>query len=184
MDIPIRDLPVAELAALVCQALADHRIEAILTGGAVVSIYSENRYESKDLDFVAEARDRLIERGMASVGFERRSAERRYFVHPDTPYFVEFPSPPLAIGHRLIRKVAAQDRVTGRLLLLTPTQSVMDRLAAYYHWGDRQAFAQALLVADRQPIDWDEVEAWSREEGSHAKFLQVRRAAKRRPRGR
>lgn len=40
------------LAFLVHNTLKEHGIEAILVDGACVSIYSENRYQSYDLDFV------------------------------------------------------------------------------------------------------------------------------------
>lgn len=42
-----------DVALIVCKALKDEGIEAVLSGGAVVSIYSENRYMSLDLDFIA-----------------------------------------------------------------------------------------------------------------------------------
>ncbi len=42
----------AALGAIVCEALQHAGIDAFLSGGAVVSIYTENRYESFDLDFV------------------------------------------------------------------------------------------------------------------------------------
>lgn len=40
------------LAFLIYTTLNEHGIEAVLVGGACVSIYSENRYMSHDLDFV------------------------------------------------------------------------------------------------------------------------------------
>ena len=40
----------------------------------------------------------------------------------------------------------------GRVRLYTPTQSVMDRLSAFYHFHDQQGLEQALLVAaDHRP---------------------------------
>ncbi len=41
-----------ELAAIVSDALQRVGIVATLSGGAAVSIYTENRYQSEDLDFV------------------------------------------------------------------------------------------------------------------------------------
>lgn len=41
-----------ELAAIVSDALQRTDIVATLSGGAAVSIYTENRYQSEDLDFV------------------------------------------------------------------------------------------------------------------------------------
>jgi hypothetical protein len=38
-----------------------------------------------------------------------------------------------------------------------------------------QCLDQALWVARAQPVDWDEIERWSRQEGAAAKFEQSRR---------
>lgn len=40
-----------ELAFIVGKVLKDCSIDAVLVGGAVVSIYSDNKYESSDLRF-------------------------------------------------------------------------------------------------------------------------------------
>lgn len=58
--------------------------------------------------------------------------------------------------------------------LLSPTDCVKDRLAAYYHWNDRQCLQQAVWVARARKIDWDEVERWSRKEGEEDKFKVFR----------
>lgn len=44
-----------ELALIVCSRLKDDGIDAVLTGDAVVSIYTQNQYKSFDLDFVSHA---------------------------------------------------------------------------------------------------------------------------------
>jgi len=59
----------------------------------------------------------------------------------------------------------------GTIILLTPTDSVKDRLAAYYHWNDPQALEQALMVAEAQRINLREVRRWSEEEGHAEKYL-------------
>ena len=43
-----------ELAAIISQALEVAGILATLSGGAAVSIYTNNRYQSEDLDFVTD----------------------------------------------------------------------------------------------------------------------------------
>lgn len=169
------EMSVVDLAAVVCQGLSDYGIEAVLTGGAVVTIYSENEYQSDDLDFVSTARRKQIADAMAALGFT--PGKGRYFVHPNTKLFVEFPAPPLAIGNELITETARQQREGGVLKLLTPTQCVMDRLAAFYHWNDPQARQQALMVAKQHAIDWALVERWSKGEGCIDKYLDFRRAA-------
>jgi hypothetical protein len=45
-----------------------------------------------------------------------------------------------------------------------------EELAAYFHWKDRQALEQAVLVAIAQRIDLDDVRRWSESEGSTPKF--------------
>ena len=41
-----------QVAALVCATLDRHGISVVLSGGAVVSIYSDDEYVSFDLDFI------------------------------------------------------------------------------------------------------------------------------------
>ena len=43
---------IAELAAYVCTHLNNSGIKCILTGGACVSVYTDNKFESFDLDFL------------------------------------------------------------------------------------------------------------------------------------
>jgi hypothetical protein len=51
----------------------------------------------------------------------------------------------------------------------------MDRLAAFYHWKDRQGLDQALMVARRQPVDLEDVERWSVAEGKVVEFAEFLR---------
>lgn len=91
-----RQMSLLEIGALVCTRLKEAGIDTFLSGGAVVSIYTENKYQSYDLDFVTFADFRKIEKIMNGLGFSRE--EGRHFIHPDTPYFVEFPGSAAAIG--------------------------------------------------------------------------------------
>lgn len=159
---------VEELASVVSEALRAHGILAVLTGGAVVAIYSDGEHQSKDLDYISHATAKSLEAALSTLGFEKRGKE---FHHLDTKYFVEFPSGPLAIGGRHVKEWATR----GALSLLRPTECVMDRLAAFYHWKDRKALAQALMVARRQTIDLAEIERWSSEEGMTEKFEVFRK---------
>lgn len=74
------------------------------------------------------------------------------------------------IGHQRIENVAQRTTSTGVLRLLTPTDCVKDRLAAFFHWKDRQSLEQAILVAQAQEIDLEEVRRWSQSEGNDADF--------------
>src|SRR3989338_6702655 len=92
---------IEELAGIVATALAKFNVNAVLSGGAVVSIYSENQYVSGDLDFVSFKALSTIDEAMNSIRFKR---EGRHYIHPATKFFVEFPPGPLAIGDQLIKQ--------------------------------------------------------------------------------
>lgn len=153
-------MSLGELAAYVAEQLQHFGIEVVLTGGSCVSIYTGNRYQSYDLDFIERysGQRKAVAAALAAIGF---MPQERYFTHPDTPYFVEFPAGPLAIGCEPVRDVAKIVFSTGTLRLLTPTDCIKDRLAHYYHWGDRQGLEQALMVAVAETIDLDEIERWA-----------------------
>lgn len=105
------DLTLAEIAAIVSDALTKANIIAVLTGGGAVTIYSENEYQSDDLDFISPA---------------------------DSQKLAE----------------------------------IMDRLAGFYHWSDRQNLDQAVMVAKRHQIDFKKVQSWSHKEGHLQKYQE------------
>ncbi|MBN1781380.1 hypothetical protein JW948_09665 [bacterium] len=80
---PVRDMSVGELAAFVCTHLEINGIHCMLTGGACVSIHTENRYRSFDLDFVENCSSgrKHIHAALAEIGY---TEETRYFRHADT----------------------------------------------------------------------------------------------------
>ena len=79
-------------------------------------------------------------------------------------------NPPIAIGHESIRHFETLETPTGSLQLLTPTDSVKDRLASYFYWKDEQALEQAILVAKNNQIDLKDLNRWAKEEGFLSRF--------------
>jgi hypothetical protein len=156
-----------ELAALVSQALELAGIKATLSGGGAVSLYTHNRYRSNDLDFVTTARRDTLAAALLPLGFALAS-DGRHFGHPTTALFLEFPSGPLEFGRRVVHHDDVPRLLTpwGPLRVITPTQCVMDRLAAFWHWHDRQSWDQAVLVASQQAIDYEELIAQAESEGA------------------
>lgn len=158
-----------ELGALVSQSLRDDGIDSVLVGGACVSIYSENKYISKDLDFITYSSIKEIIPTLESLGFLFEPTNR--FIRDDCQFYLEFLPYPVTIGSEIIL-----DRFNiiksnqGNLKMLTPTDSVKDRLAAFYHWNDTQAFEQSILIAKQQKINLKEIERWSKEEGQTEKL--------------
>lgn len=161
-----RDTTLEELATLVSEALENAGISAVLSGGGAVSLYSDNEYESVDLDFVTSARLGVIAEAIAALGFYRVDRARQ-FEHPDSTWYLEFPPGPLGFGETTVSEqdTSAISTPFGMLRIITATQCVMDRLAAYTHWRDLQAYDQALMVARRQDVDWQALHGWARDEG-------------------
>jgi hypothetical protein len=151
-----------DLACLIYETLKNHGINAVLVGGACVSIYSENRYQSYDLDFVTYEELKSVEKALKKLGFKR---EGRCFSHAKCSYLIDFVNPPIAIGNEPIRHFETLNTPAGSLQLLTPTDSVKDRLASYFYWDDEQALEQALLVAKNHKIDLKDLKRWAKKEG-------------------
>ena len=170
----IAGMSIGELGAFVCSHLMKQGINVVLTGGACVSIYTTNRYQSLDLDFVENVSSgrKKIRGIMSEIGFEE---EGRHFKHTDTPFFVEFPPGPLSIGNEPVRDIVDMELPTGKLRLLSPTDCVKDRLACYYHWNDMGCLEQALLVVESNDVDMKEIGRWSKHEGKDNEFLKFKR---------
>ena len=166
--------PIEEVAATVSETLAKAGLIAVLSGGATVWIYSDGRYKSRDLDFVTPATISEIAAALEPLGFRR--TEGRHFVHESTLFTLEFPAWPLAVGRKVLRKWSEKRFAHGTIQMLSPTQCVMDRLAAFYHWKDHQALDQAIAVARAQDVNLDEVRRWSATEGHAQKYSQFLRA--------
>lgn len=166
MDRVTRETTIEELAALVSQALERAGITATLSGGGAVTLYSENEYMSSDLDFVTSARKDAIAEAIAPLGF-RLVPGARQFEHPESELFAEFPPGPLAFGDTVVsdEEATTLDTEFGPLRIVTPTQSVMDRVAAYAHWNDNQSLDQAIMVARRQDIAWRALYEWAERDG-------------------
>ena len=52
MTVQWSSLSTLETAAVICSHLSQNGIDATLVGGTCVSIYSDNKYVSGDMDFV------------------------------------------------------------------------------------------------------------------------------------
>jgi len=159
-----------EFAAAVVQQLEKHGISCVLVGGACVSIYTDEKHASRDLDFISPYSHEAIASALAEIGFQK---EGRYFLHPKSELYVEFPSGPVAIGNQLAVKPEGQLKVKNTTVAMySPTQCVMDRLAAWFHWNDRRSLIHALWVCEKHPINLDKVKRWAVKEGESEKLEQ------------
>lgn len=154
--------------------LAECGMESVLVGGSVVAVYSSGAYQSGDLDLILEDGHRAkVETVMSRIGFVRKG---RHFEHPCCRHlFVEMPPGPLAIGDDYNISPASIEVEGKRLLILSPTDCIKNRLASYIHWNVRDGLDQAVLVARAREFDDGEVRRWCEREGGLEPYREFRR---------
>jgi hypothetical protein len=169
-----------DVAFCVCTALDSVGVRAVLTGGSAATYYADS-YQSLDLDFVitfstphAGPTDALSPLGFVYDGSQ--------FVHERSRFTVDFPRGPLMIGYDPVSRWDTARRGGQILHVLTRTDCVRDRLAAFFHWNDRSSLATACDVASSGNIDMDAIRTWSGGEGAAEKFREFERVLRsRRP---
>lgn len=163
------DASLADVARAVCTALENVGVVAVLTGGSAATYYAPDAYQSSDIAFVAvsfrvsDPGD--VTRALGELGYELR---RDHYRHPVVPYPIEFPPGPLAVGGELVRTWRTDRSAAGTLHVISATDCCKDRLAAFFHWGDRSGLDQALAVygAIGNEIDLEDLRRWAEREGA------------------
>ncbi len=150
-------------------SLQEEGINVVLSGGSAVSFYSSNKYVSKDLDLINAgfSKRSRIKSVMEAIGFKEKG---RYFINPETQFYVEFPDGPLSVGEEPVKEISEFELATGTLRVVSPTDCVKDRLCAFYFWSDQQGLAQAVLVTKSQKVDLKEIKRWSKTEGKEEEY--------------
>lgn len=156
-----------DLAGYISEELRKRDIDTILVGGACVTIYSENRYQSYDLDYITYADMKKVKKALAELGFIEK---QKYFKHEECQWLVEFVSPPVAVGNEPVQRFNSVKTPLGTIKLLYPIDSVKDRLGAFYHWNDKEGLEQALSICAEHRVDLEEIEDWSIREKNKEKF--------------
>lgn len=179
-------MSLAEVAILVGDALRRAGIHAVLTGGACASLYSAGRHQSVDADFVLSGTPAVeeLDRALGALRFRRRGSR---YVHPVVPFFIEFPRGPLGISEDVSIRPVWRRRGAARTLALSATDSCRDRLAAFYHWNDRQSLSVAVAIALKHRVSLRKIREWSAAEGherEYASFLADLQRGRRLTRGR
>lgn len=169
---PVAEMTRLEFAAFVASECRRRKISVVLSGGSCVSIYSQEKYVSMDLDFVNAGftKHARIRDAMQSLGFVE---ENRYFRHPDTELLVEFPPGPLGVGEEPVKQIDEITTTTGTVRIISPTDCVKDRLTWYYHDNDTECLEQAVLVAAANDVDLVEIKRWSEVEGKGEAYARI-----------
>lgn len=155
----------------VCTAL--HRVGtvAVLTGGSAATYYAPDSCQSGDADFIITFSSDSRSAGNAVRKLGYREIGGTYH-HDENIFTVEFPPGPLAIGNDLVHSYETIRRGDEILHVLSRTDCVRDRLAAFYFFGDRSALAAAVAVAGGGPIDVQAIRQWSLKEGERDRFVE------------
>jgi len=161
-----------ELAFIVCTALDRAGTTAVLTGGGAATIYSNEAYLSHDLDFVLSFAGSDSSRPLTDLGFAR---DGQSYVHPNTPFTLDFPPGPLGIGSDVLSEWSTLEEAELILHIIKPTDSVLDRFAAYVHWQERASLEIAARVAYAvgSELDWDRIATWCDAEGVSNKLIDL-----------
>lgn len=182
-----RRATLGEVALRVGDVLRRHGIRAVLTGGACAYLRSGGLHSSLDVDLVLTSPPTrgALDAAMAEIGFRRRGD---HYTHPGLSFIVEFPPGPLALGTDNSVRAVLYRRGRWATLALSATDSCRDRLAAFYHWNDRQALSVAVAIALRNVVRMRTIRDWSRSERAEARCQEfedeVARARSRRRRRR
>ena len=158
-----------DVAFTVCTALDRAGFVVVLTGGSAATFYAPDAYQSKDLDFVITLRGKAGQQALKTVGYEPKND---YYVHNASPFLLEFPPGPLAIGEDAITHWDTVRRKGEMLNVLSPTDSCRDRLASFLFWNDFSGLEQALAVyeARKSEVALDSIQDWCRRERQLQKF--------------
>lgn len=157
-----------DIAFAVGTALDRVGVTAVLTGGSAATFYAPDAYQSRDLDFVITLHGTGGEAALGSIGYRR---EIDYYLHPNSPFPLEFPRGPLMVGDDHLTHWNTVRRDDQVLHVLTPTDSCRDRLAAFLFWNDFSGLDQALAVCGaRDDIDFEIVRDWCARSGEAPKW--------------
>jgi hypothetical protein len=153
----------------ICTALADVGTTVVLSGGSAATYYAPQAYQSRDADFVITMHSNIAASGaaMKDLGYVELGGT---YTHAKNRFTVEFPPGPLAIGGDLITIWETFHRGNEHLNILTRTDCVLDRLAAYYFYGDLSALVAAVAVASSGEVDYERLHDWSEREGELLRF--------------
>ena len=168
MTLDWQNVGIKKLAAIISEYLQKNDIEVVLVGGACVSIYSNNKYTSYDIDLITDSAIKKIIPVLEQLGFKNTGG--RLFENPQCKFLIDFPAPPVSIGDEQLSEFNYLNTRFGTICLLTPTDCVKDRLAAYFFWNDLQSLEQAVMVAKRNKIYLPEIKRWAEKQGALEKY--------------
>lgn len=96
MKVNWENVGIKKIAAIISGYLKKNGIEAVLVGGACVSIYSDNKYISYDIDLITTSSIKTMIPVLKQLGFKNTGG--RLFKNPKCKFLIDFVAPPVSIG--------------------------------------------------------------------------------------
>lgn len=117
----------------------------ILVGGGAVELYTGGAYTTGDLDFAGMVPG-SVAKALSATGFIKTG---RHWIHEEGGIFIEFPSSALEEG----AKAAWIEVGSSRVLIISPEDLIVDRLAAWKFWASSIDGVNAYLLYRTQHLD-------------------------------
>ena len=157
----LKGLNLADIAFGVCSAFRRANVTAVLVGGGAASFYAQETYETRDLDFLLPfelfgAPKALI---IDDLGFAPTKTAGTYG-HPDIHDTPEILQGPLSIGDGTLM-IYAMLRIRELVMnVISPTDSVKNRLAHAIHFRDIIAARKAGECGSRHSPELVQERRW------------------------
>ncbi|HET6360796.1 MAG TPA: hypothetical protein VFH11_01945 [Gemmatimonadota bacterium] len=143
----------------------------VLVGGGAVELFTGGAYTTGDFDFVGELNDaaRVL---LQDAGFRKTG---RHWKHEGAQIFIEFPGRSLEPGVETVEL----DAFANVVLVISPEDALVDRLAAWKSWKSEAHGVNAYLLylATKTELDWPRLEKRGRTEHVMDALLEVTRFA-------
>lgn len=164
---------VLELWREVSRLLKENNIDSVLVGGAVATVYTQGKYETKDLDLVIDGTHEEVRMIMTNNHFKKCNG---YYLHEDYAITIDFITGYLEIGYDC-NLTPVIDSESG-LKILTPTDCIKDRLSSFLYQekgpeNERKGLNVARLIATKHTIDKNEVKNWCKGEGAEEVYNKL-----------
>ncbi|SDE51508.1 hypothetical protein [Sporomusa acidovorans] len=138
------------VAGIISEAFKQHKLTPVVVGGLAVEFYTLSSYLTQDIDMVIPG-DAYASEIMPVLGF--RKCNNAWVFEQDPTIIVDFPPSPLGGSWD---KVLPVELESGEIVYMISVEDIIiDRVLAVKYWGDPEEWAQYMMAAHYDDIDWD-----------------------------
>lgn len=138
------------VAGVVSQAFQKFNLTPVVVGGLAVEFYTLANYLTRDIDMIIPG-DQCANEAMSELGFKKRGST--WILPEDPTIIVDFPGSPLGGSWD---KVLPVELDSGeRVYIISIEDIIIDRILAVKYWGDAEEWAQYMMAAHYDDIDWE-----------------------------